>query len=241
MPAGAYGDSLGGMTIAGGIAAALYARERTGEPSEVDVSLLSLGAWATALSVNTALLLGSTPPVPPLSAMSMGVNPLVGTYTTADGRGVTFSMLQAGRYWPELCRHVGREDLIDDDRFATPEALMRPENTAAAAGIVADVIASRPLAEWIEAFDGMEGQWAPAQTPLEVANDPQLRANGYIRPIVDAEGHERELVANPVQFDNQPPDLERGPLFAEHTDDILRELGYDEERTIELKVAGAVT
>ena len=50
MPAGAYGDSLGGMTIAGGIAAALFARERTGETSVVDVSLLGVGAWANALS-----------------------------------------------------------------------------------------------------------------------------------------------------------------------------------------------
>lgn len=58
MPAGAYGDSLGGMTIAGGIAAALLARERTGETSVVDVSLLGVGAWASALSVGLALLEG---------------------------------------------------------------------------------------------------------------------------------------------------------------------------------------
>ena len=62
MPAGAYGDSLGGMTIAGGIAAALFARDRTGETSVVDVSLLGVGAWATALSVGFALLAGGPPP-----------------------------------------------------------------------------------------------------------------------------------------------------------------------------------
>ena len=61
MPAGAYGDSLGGMTIAGGIAAALLARERTGETSVVDVSLLGVGAWANALSVGFALLTGGPP------------------------------------------------------------------------------------------------------------------------------------------------------------------------------------
>lgn len=240
-PAGAYGDSLGGMTIAGGIAAALYARERTGEPSEIDVSLLSVGAWATALSVDTALLVGATPRTPPMSAMSMGFNPLVGTYTTADGRGLAFSMLQAGQYWPDFCRHVGREDLVIDDRFESAEALMKPENTKAATAIVAEIIASQPLEHWVKCFETLAGQWATAQTPLEVANDPQLRANGYIRPIIDAEGNQRELLANPVQFDNQPPDLTRGPLFAEHTDEILAELGYDTDRMIELKIAGAVT
>ncbi|MGB8209843.1 MAG: CoA transferase, partial [Mycobacterium sp.] len=61
MPAGAYGDSLGGMTIAGGIAGALFARERTGETSVIDVSLLGVGAWANALSVGFALLEGGPP------------------------------------------------------------------------------------------------------------------------------------------------------------------------------------
>ena len=65
MPAGAYGDSMGGMTIAGGIAAALYARQATGEPSVVDVSLLGVGAWATQFSVNLALLAGGPLPKPP--------------------------------------------------------------------------------------------------------------------------------------------------------------------------------
>ena len=58
MPAGAYGDSTGGMAIAGGISAALFARERTGEASVVDVSLMSVGAWAMALSLGNAMLAG---------------------------------------------------------------------------------------------------------------------------------------------------------------------------------------
>jgi crotonobetainyl-CoA:carnitine CoA-transferase CaiB-like acyl-CoA transferase len=60
-------------------------------------------------------------------------------------------------------------------------------------------------------------------------------------PIVDADGIERTLVANPVQFDETPPVLTRGPQFAEHTDDILRELGKSEDEIIELKLAGACT
>ena len=62
MPAGAYGDSMGGMTIAGGIAAALLARERTGSPSVVDVSLMSIGSWAMALSIGNAMLVGEDTP-----------------------------------------------------------------------------------------------------------------------------------------------------------------------------------
>jgi crotonobetainyl-CoA:carnitine CoA-transferase CaiB-like acyl-CoA transferase len=59
--------------------------------------------------------------------------------------------------------------------------------------------------------------------------------------VTDADGEERELVANPVQFDETPPVLTRAPLFAEHTDDILRELGRSEDEIIQLKIDGAVT
>ncbi|MET0628717.1 MAG: CoA transferase [Acidimicrobiia bacterium] len=241
MPAGAYGDSMGGMTIAGGIAAALFARAQTGETSEIDVSLLSVGAWTMGLSVNNALLMGEAPPVAPLNMSTAMFNPLVANYRTSDGRWINLTMLQAGRYWADFCGHIGRPDMIDDERFATVEALMTPENTAAAADILTEVFAAQPYDHWVNTLASMEGQWAPVQNPLEVGNDPQLRANGYIRPVIDAEGNERELVANPVQFDNTPPEIRRAPQFAEHTDDILAELGLDDEQIIDLKVAGAVT
>jgi crotonobetainyl-CoA:carnitine CoA-transferase CaiB-like acyl-CoA transferase len=241
MPAGAYGDSMGGMTIAGGIAAALFARTQTGEPSEIDVSLLALGAWATALSVNNALLTGEAPPAAPLNLNIAMFNPLVATYRTADNRWINLTVLQAGRYWADFCTHIGRPDMITDERFATVEALMTPENTAVAGDILTEVFAEHPFSYWVEQLATMEGQWAPVQNALEVGNDAQLRANGYIRPVVDAEGNERELVANPVQFDNRPPDIRRAPQFAEHTDEILGELGLDMDRILELKLAGAVT
>ena len=130
MPAGAYGDSMGGMTIAGGIAAALFARSQTGETSEIDVSLLSVGAWTMGLSVNTALLMGEAPPAMPLSMNIAMFNPLVATYRTSDDRWINLTMLQAGRYWADFCTHVDRPDMIVDERFATVEALMTPENTA---------------------------------------------------------------------------------------------------------------
>jgi crotonobetainyl-CoA:carnitine CoA-transferase CaiB-like acyl-CoA transferase len=238
MPAGAYGDSLGGMTIAGGIAAALFARDRTGETSVVDVSLLGVGAWATALSVGFALLEGGPPPrrAPSNSART---NPLVGNYRTSDDRWLVLAMLQPGRYWPEFCQRIDRDDLVVDERFATTKALMA--NAAAAAQLVQDALAARPLAEWTARFAGMEGQWAVVQDPWEVGQDPALRANGLIAEVIDSEGTPRELVANPVQFDQKPTHLTRAPQFAEHTDEILRGLGKSDDDLISLKVSGAVT
>jgi crotonobetainyl-CoA:carnitine CoA-transferase CaiB-like acyl-CoA transferase len=238
MPAGAYGDSLGGMTIAGGIAAALFARDRTGETSVVDVSLLGVGAWAMALSVGFALLEGG-PPQRRAPGNSARTNPLVGNYRTADDRWVVLAMLQPGRYWPEFCQRIGRDDLIVDERFATTKDLMA--NAPVAAKIVEEALAARPLADWIARFAGMEGQWAVVQDPWEVGQDPAMRANGLIAEVIDAKGAPRELVANPVQFDQQPAQLTRAPQFAEHTDEILRELGKSDDDLISLKVSGAVT
>ena len=239
-PGGAYGDSMGGMTIAGGIAAALFARERTGETSVVDVSLMSVGAWAFALTLTNAALAGEEQAPPPLeSAMNLAVNPTIGNFKTSDGRWINFTMLQPGRYFADVCRHLDLEYLIDDERFNTAEKLMA--NALEAGKYVADAIAAKPYTYWLEHLKTMEGQWAPIQSPLEILADPQMEANGYTLPVTDMEGNQRTLVANPVQFDERPPVLTRAPQFAEHTDDILRDLGRNEEEIIQLKIDGAVT
>jgi crotonobetainyl-CoA:carnitine CoA-transferase CaiB-like acyl-CoA transferase len=239
MPTGAYGDSMGGMTIAGGIAAALYARSVTGEPSVVDVSLLGVGAWATQFSVNLALLAGG--PLPPTEQPRHGSasNPLAGAYRTRDGRWVMLTMLQPGKYWPHFCTAMDRPELVTDERFATTADLMA--NAAAAAELVAEVIGAVTLAEWVERMRDAEGQWAIVQNTFEVGRDPALRANGMIAAVTDADGVPRELVANPVQFDETPVASRRAPQFAEHTDEILRELGKTDDELIALKIAGAVT
>jgi crotonobetainyl-CoA:carnitine CoA-transferase CaiB-like acyl-CoA transferase len=240
LPAGAYGDSMGGAIIAGGIAAALFARDRTGEPSVLDVSLMSVGAWAMALSVCTALLTNEVSPQPPLTDPPyIAVNPTIGNFRTSDGRFITLMMVQPGRYFADLCKHLGLEQLLADERFASAEGLMTHADEVGRH--IAAALAGKPYAYWVEKLNTLAGPWSPVQNPLELANDPQVRANGYVVPITDADGVQRELVANPVQFDEIPPTLRRGPQFAEHTDDILRELGKTDDEIIALKVDGACT
>src|SRR6202012_6150281 len=82
MPAGAYGDNIGGVTIYGGVAPALYGRQATGEPSVLDVSLLAVGAWATQFSVNMAMLMNG--PLPKIERRTQAPgNPLTGAYRTS--------------------------------------------------------------------------------------------------------------------------------------------------------------
>jgi len=237
-PAPAYGDSMGGMTIAGGIAAALFKRERTGEPSVVDVSLLAMGAWAMSAAI--ALSLQMKMPWAPIQFSASGPgNPLVAVYGTSDGRHISLVMLQGFHYWPDFCRHIGRPDLIEDERFTTHEGLML--NGGAAREIIAQVFAGATLAEWTQRLSTMKGQWAPVQNTLEVAADPQVTANGYLARTATSHGVEFDLVASPVQFDEHPTATARAPEFNEHGEEILQGLGYDWDAIIALKAAGGVT
>src|ERR1700730_7337604 len=233
-PGPAYGDTISGTNLAGGIAAALLKRERTGEPSVVDVSLLGSGVWSLGHTVALTNHLSQLMQGPPPGIHGSPVNPLVGVYPTSDGRYMSLVMMQPGKYWADVCQHIDRLDLVDDPRFADAEKIAA--NTAEAVEMLTKVIATRTLAEWSERFATLAGPWAPVQDTLQVADDPQIRANEYI-----VRAGELELVANPVQFDVAAPQSGPAPGFAEQTEEILQELGLDWDRIIELKTIGAVT
>jgi crotonobetainyl-CoA:carnitine CoA-transferase CaiB-like acyl-CoA transferase len=238
-PAPGYGDSIGGMTIAGGILGALFHRERTGEAVSVDVSLLGVGLWAMSPAVALSLQTQHPWRPPPASKGGGGPsNPLVGTYRTQDGRFLAFSCLQGFHYWPLACRVIGREDLITDERFTSHELLSA--NAGAAREILNEVFSAAPLAEWRDRLASFEGQWSFAQDTLEAVTDPQVVANGYIGETQTAEGVPFQLVTTPVQFDGVAAPPKRGPEFNEHCEEILASIDCDTEAMIELKLEGIV-
>jgi crotonobetainyl-CoA:carnitine CoA-transferase CaiB-like acyl-CoA transferase len=237
-PSPAYGDSIGAMTIAGGISAALLHRERTGEATVVDVSLLATGMWAMGAGIALSLQLGAPCKQPPAKRETIR-NPLTNAYRTSDDRWLFISCLQGFQYWPEACRVIGRPDLIDDPRFSDHEALAA--NAFAASEIIQSEIGSRAMEEWKARFADFKGQWSPVQDSVEVANDPQVEANRYLVQAKTKGGQEFSLVTTPVQFDEEPSIPNRAPEFNEHADDILTGLlGFDSEKIIDMKIKGVV-
>ncbi|MFD5759087.1 CaiB/BaiF CoA transferase family protein [Streptomyces sp. NPDC127044] len=233
-PMPAYGDTISGTNLAGGIAAALLQRERTGEPSVVDVSLLGSGVWANGHATAVSLHLDKPWVAPMPGAHGSPNNPLSGVYATADGRYLAFVMLQPGKFWADVCHHIDHPELAGDPRFATAELLAA--HTEEAVKILRAALAGRTLAEWTERFATLAGPWAPVQDTLRVGADVQIRANEYLLRV-----GELDLAASPVQFDTTAPSLGPAPEFAAQTEEILMELGLDWPRIIELKEAGAVT
>jgi crotonobetainyl-CoA:carnitine CoA-transferase CaiB-like acyl-CoA transferase len=232
-----FGDVMGGLALASGIAGALFSRERTGEPSVVDVSLLGTGMWNVQPDVIMTKLFGMNEPFR-YGQRGANRNPLVGQYPTQDGRWIALNMMQSDRFWPDLCAHLDAGELVDDPRFASAAA--RAENGRALVERLDAIFRSRPLADWRQKLADLEGAWSPLQRVTELDEDTQVQANGYLRPVTDAGGNDFSLVAAPVQFDESPPDLRRAPGHGEHTDEILLELGLTMDEIVEQKVAGAV-
>ena len=236
-PAPGFGDSIGAMTIAGGIMGALFHRERTGEASIVDVSLFGVGLWAMGQALALSLLLDKPWAPPPADAM--GTNPLTRTYETQDGRVLWFTCLQAGKYWPTLCQAIGRPELAGDARFADHASLMT-NNIAASELLRRGLRRVQPSTDGANGWLRFDGQWAVVQDTIEAAADPQAIANGYVQECLTSSGVPFKLATAPVQFDEEPPVPHRAPELNEHGDAILEELGFDWDAIVDLKIRGVV-
>ena len=235
-PSPAFGDVMGGMALAGAIAAALLKRERTGEPSVIDVSLLATALWQISPLVVASKLFGLTSL--PRGDRRRSPNPGVGVYRTADDRYISLILLQSDRYWEDFAARLERPELVDDERFSTSEA--RSKNGPECIDIIDEAFAERTLGEWKERLAGFEGVWTPFQTLAELYDDPQVAANGYLPATTDGAGNPVQLVASPAQFDETPVEVGRAPELGEHTELVLAELGIDWAEIADLKSRGAI-
>ncbi|RAU99356.1 CoA transferase [Mycobacterium colombiense] len=232
----AFGDLLGGMTIAGGIAAALYRKATTGQGSVVDVSLLGLAAWNLSPDVAVSQIHGGS--AVPNWRHADAPNPLVGTYRTKDERYVQLMMLQLDRFYAEAMHVIGLPELIDDPRFG--DAATRFANRAELIALMDEAFAQRTLAEWREALAHLSGAWGIVQTPAELCQDPAVTANGYVAKTETMNGSPYALPTNPVQFDETAVTPSGAPEHGQHTEEVLMEAGLDWDTIEAYKEAGAI-
>jgi crotonobetainyl-CoA:carnitine CoA-transferase CaiB-like acyl-CoA transferase len=233
-PRPGFGDKTASMAIAFGVASALFKRERTGEPSVVDASLFSAAMWVASSDIVYSGALGRD-----FSRVERpATNPIATSYQTADGRWIILSMLESTRWWPDFCRHIGREDLVTDPRFV--DAASRSANSEACVGEIQATFSKAALEEWRVRLASLRAPWEVVQTSLEVYDDPQAEANGYIARIDHPSGETFKVVRTPVQFDGAIPEVGYAPEAGQHTEEILLELGYSWEDIARLQDVGAV-
>ena len=225
-----FGDRIASVGLATGVLAALFGRERGRAPEPVSASLIGAAAWVAASEIVSDTPAGN-------GGARVVMPPLTGSYRCAGGGWIMINLMQSQRYWDGFCKHIGAPELRVDERFCDPEA--REANAAALRSELAAVFGRRTRDEWMAALAGFEGPWAPVQDVCELADDPQVVANGFVRPVPDAGG--MRLVRSPFTVGEAPPTLPRGPELGEHTEAVLLDAGRDWAEIERLKADGVIT
>jgi crotonobetainyl-CoA:carnitine CoA-transferase CaiB-like acyl-CoA transferase len=237
MPVGAFGDTLSGLALAGGVAAALAAKARTGRGSVVHGSLFATSLWAMAPGIAASAIAGGDV-TGRTEERTLGRNPLSATYRTADDRFVVLGMLQPDKYWAGFCDAIERPDLAGDERFITAE--QRAAHCDECVAILDDVFGAHPLAVWRRRLLRQEGQWDVVQRLSELATDRQALANRYIQVGVDGANGALPVVPAPVRHGGVSVDVRAAPRRGEHTQSVLESLPLSAPLLARAHAEGAV-
>jgi crotonobetainyl-CoA:carnitine CoA-transferase CaiB-like acyl-CoA transferase len=219
---GGLADQVGAVYTAYGILAALVARERHGIGQKVDTSLLgSLISWQ-GLMLGKGFYLNK-PTVQ--QKRTCAKNALWNYYKCRDGKWLVFAMLQSQRHWPDVCRALGLEHLVNDPRFS--DAVIREKNCEELVAIFDRAFLARTAAEWEGIFSrGLDIIYTRVRSMNDLADDPQVIANNYIIDYSHQVLGPVKVVGLPVCLSRTPGEVTaEAPEFGQHTEEVLIELG----------------
>jgi formyl-CoA transferase len=227
------GDHPCAMAFYGAIVTALYQREKTGKGSHVASNLMANGVWAASVLAQAKLCgakFGERRP------RERALNAVANHYQCKDGRWLILSLLNEEKQFPTLARCLGREDLIDDPRFATKAD--RHARSVELIKILDETFATRDLAEWRKILDGNGLVFGVVGILDDIPNDKQMLDNEVLVPF---ENDTMLTINSPIWIDGAKKVQPRKPPgVGEHSDEILRGAGYDEAAIKQLRGSGAV-
>ena len=230
----AVADMAAGLYCALGIMTALLEREVSGEGQWVQTSLLQAQIGLLDFQATRWLMDGVVPP------QAGNDHPTVypmGVFPAADG---LINIAASGDdMWRKLCDELGLQRIVDDARFA--DGGRRSRNRAALYEIIAETTSASLAREWIERLNAIGVPCGPIYTIDQVFADPQVQALGIAQSVTHPKLGETTLVGQPVELSRTPGKIEAPtPAHGAHTDDVLRDLGYDAQEIAGMRAAGAL-
>ncbi|HYD60602.1 MAG TPA: CoA transferase [Noviherbaspirillum sp.] len=229
-------DSIGGLTGAFAITAALVRRATTGKGAFIDVAMLDSTIVTMGWVVSNYLVAGQEPT--PMGNDNFTAAPS-GTFRTKSGLLNIAANKQ--QQFAELAQLIGREDLLADPRFAEREN--RKKNRAALTVEIERGLMEKSAEEWESLLNDAGVPAGRVLTVPQALDHPQTRHRGLLRTFDHVPGIDRPVTLARAGFKIQDADPDVSvppPRLGEHTDALLRELGYSDEEINKLKEAGAV-
>lgn len=225
-------DKLTAMTAAQAIAAALLARERTGEGQHVRLSMLDAVIaflWGSDMGAQTFVDRQVT--------QQQAATFIDLIYETKDGH-MTVAVMN-NKEWTGLTRALARPDWLNDERFATPAA--RDRNINERLSMTQEVLKTRTTDDWLTRLRAQAVPCAPVNTRSQIIDDPQVHASGILLESDHPVAGRLRQTRPAARFERTPPEIKRGaPMLGQHNDDVLRALGLTADELAKLRADGII-
>ncbi len=213
-------DNATGMYAAYGILGALYERERTGRGRRIEVNMLeaAISFIPDPFANHTQLGIENDPLTRVASSHSFA-------FRCADGKLLAIHLSSQAKFWEGLLTAIERPDLGADPRFASRD--QRITNFALLTRTLGEVLATKPRAAWMTLFEANDVPFAPVHNIPDVIDDPQVKHLQTFRTLTHPTEGSITAIRRPVRIDGGRDGSELpAPTFGEHTDVVLKELGY---------------
>jgi formyl-CoA transferase len=230
----AIADVSAGLWAALGIMTALLEREASGKGQWVQSSLLNAGIGLLDFQAARYVMKGD---VPPQVGNDHPTSMPTSAYKTRDGH---INVAASGDgMWKRVCQVIGREEVASDERFKSNE--LRAKNRTALNSLLNEALAKRPSAEWIETFNKVGVPCGPIYRMDEVFADPQVQHLGASVEVSHPKIGKFKILNQPVKLSRTPAEIKTAtPELGAHTDEILKEAGFDEKQIKDLRAKGAI-